>query len=285
MFNKNYCLITGASEGFGKALAIECASRNMNLVLVALPGPQLHYLSDFIKRKYSVDVWAIEKDLSIEENCLLVYQQVKELGLPVNILINNAGIGSTMLFSEGSLSFFQKQMNLNVNATTVLSYLFLDLLKKNGPSYILNVGSLCSFFFLAKKQVYGATKSFIYFFSKSLRRELQFDDVQVSVICPGGMYTNTSVCNMSRSLNWIGRKAMMKPEVVAKIAINELLKGREVIIPGFVNKMFLIMDKFLPSFIKKMITNDQMKSLNSISKKENDQYTILLTEKQDTLTA
>ena len=61
MLNKNYCLITGASEGFGKALALECASRKMHLILVALPGPELYYLSDFIKRNYGVDVIAIEK--------------------------------------------------------------------------------------------------------------------------------------------------------------------------------------------------------------------------------
>ena len=190
-----------------------------------------------------------------------------------------------MLFSEGSISYFQKQVKLNVNATTILSYLFLDMLKENSPSYILNVGSLCSFFFLAKKQVYGATKSFIYFFSKSLRRELENDNVHVSVICPGGMYTNKSVQMVSKSLNWVARQAMMNPEVVATIAINGLLKGKEVIIPGRVNKLFLIFDKLLPSFIKKKITNHQMKSLKSIAKKENKQQTIILTEKQNSLTA
>ena len=64
MLNNNYTLITGASEGFGKALALECASRKMNLVLVALPGPEIFYLADFIKRNYKVDVVSIETDLS-----------------------------------------------------------------------------------------------------------------------------------------------------------------------------------------------------------------------------
>ena len=271
MPNSNYCLITGASEGFGKALALECASRKMNLVLVALPGPELHSLVGFIKRNFQVDVVIIEKDLTVEENCISVFKQVEERRLPVNMLINNAGVGSTMMFSEGSIDFYQKQIKLNAVATTLLTHLFLDTLKQNGPSYILNVGSLSSFFFLAKKQVYGATKSFIYFFSKSLRRELQADNVHVSVVCPGGMKTNASVIMVIRSCNWIGRQSFMNPEDVARIAIDGLLKKKEEIIPGRVNQAFLLFNKLLPGFIKKMLTNYQMRKLRAVPKTEPEQ--------------
>jgi uncharacterized protein len=285
MFKNNYCLITGASEGFGKALALECASRKMNLILVALPGPELYYLADFIERNYKVDVLAIEKDLAIEENCLMVFKEVQELHLPVNMLINNAGLGSTMLFSEGSMAFYQKQIKLNITATTLLTHLFLDMLKSNGPSYILNVGSLCSYFFLPKKQVYGATKSFLYFFSKSLRREVKKDGINVSVICPGSMNTNLSVTLLNKSTSWLSRLAVLNPEEVAPVAIDGLLKGKEVIIPGRVNKIFLLMDKLLPAYIKKMITNNQMKNIKSVTATESKQKTILFTEKQNSLTA
>lgn len=265
MLNSNYCLITGASEGFGKALALECASRKMNLVLVALPGAELHYLAGFIKRNYEVDVVAIEKDLCVEQDCLDVYTEVAERQLPVNMLINNAGIGSTMLFTEGGISFYQKQIKLNALATTLLTHLFIDTLKKNGPSHILNVGSLCSFFFLAKKQVYGATKSFVYFFSKSLRRELKSEQVYVSVVCPGSMNTNASVIMVNRSCNWITRQSFMDPEEVAAISLDGLLKRKEVIIPGKVNQVFLFLNSLLPGFLKRMLTNHQMKTLRSAS--------------------
>lgn len=285
MFNKNYCLITGASEGFGKALALECASRRMNLVLVALPGPELYYLADFIKRNYKVEVIPIEQDLTKEENCIDLFNQVSKMGLCVNILINNAGLGSTMLFSEGNFAFYQKQINLNISATTHLTHLFLDMLKTNGPSYILNVGSLSSYFFLAKKQVYGATKSFIYSFSKSLGRELEKDNVHVSVICPGGMNTNLSVTLLIKTSSWLSRLSVMNPEEVAPVAIDGLLKGKEVIIPGRVNKMFLLLDKLLPPIIKKMITAHQMKNIKSVTATEIRQQVILLTEKQNSLIA
>ena len=283
MPDKNYCLITGASRGFGKALALECASRKMNLVLVSLPGPELFYLAEHIKHHYQVDVITIEKDLVPEENCIMVYKQVKELGLHVNMLINNAGLGSTMLFSEGSMDFFEKQINLNVLVATRLTHLFLDDLKTNRPSHILNVGSLGSYFFLEKKQVYGATKSFIYSFSKSLRRELKEDGINVSVICPGSMNTNATITQLQKTSGWLSRQSVMAPEEVALIAINGLLNRKEVIIPGRLNKLFLLVDKLLPSFISKAITRRQMKNIASVTASEMNQEAILLNEKQNSL--
>ena len=113
-----YTIITGASEGFGKTLAIECAKREMNLVLVALPGSELHSLAQFIRRNYPVDVVLIEKDLCHEQGCLEVYNEIAARQLRVNILINNAGLGSTVLFEEGSIRLYEQQIKLNVLATT-----------------------------------------------------------------------------------------------------------------------------------------------------------------------
>ena len=264
MYHKSYCLITGASEGFGRALAIECAGRKMNLILVALPGPELFYLANFIERNYKVEVIVFEKDLTKEEECMELFKEVCERNYNINILVNNAGLGNTQLFSEGSIAFYKQQLKLNVVATTLLTRLFLDMLRNNTPAYILNVGSLCSFFYLAKKQVYGATKSFIYFFSKSLRRELENENIHVSVICPGSMNTNTSVILLNKKSSWLSQLAVMNPEEVAPIAIDGLLKRKEVIIPGSVNKLFLVLNKLIPASLKKVITNNQMKLLNAV---------------------
>ncbi len=257
-----YTLITGASEGFGKALAIECAGRNMNLILVALAGPELYNLSCFIKRNYAVDVIAIEMDLCRDESCMELYQQVTKKQLEINMLINNAGIGSTVLFTEGPVDLYEKQIKLNVLATTIITKLFLQTLQRHKDSYILNVGSMASFFFLPKKQVYGATKSFIYSFSKSLRKELKQSNVHVSVLCPGGMNTNLVLTLMNKTGNYLCRLSVMNPEDVVKIAIDGLLKGKEVIIPGRLNNVFMLLDKILPEVIKRTITSNGMKKLN-----------------------
>ena len=151
-------------------------------------------------------------------------------------------------------------------ATTRITRLFLPMLKTNSPSYVLNVGSLASFFTLPRKQVYGATKSFIYYFSKSLAKELKKDNVFVSVLCPGGMYTNPGVRLVIQSGNYLSRLSSMNPDEVAPPAIEGLLQRRTVIIPGKLNKLFLLMDRFIPGFIKSILLNQTMKRLKPTNK-------------------
>ena len=267
--SKNYfTLITGASEGFGKALAIECAKRKMHLILVALPGVELHNLADLIRRNYGVLVATFEKDLCKENSCREIFDEVTAMGLEVNMLVNNAGTGSTVLFSEGSIEMYERQIKLNVLATTIITRLFIDMLKRNGPSHILNVGSLASYFPLPKKQVYGATKSFIYYFSNCLRKELKNDNIHVTVICPGAMYTNKAVQLVIRNGNFLIRNSSFDPEKLARPVIDGLLKKKNVMIPGKLNKCYVVVYSLLPEFIKSIITNRSVKKLKSASEDE-----------------
>jgi len=262
MISKPYTTITGASEGLGKSFAIECAGRQMNLILVSLPNSGLTELSNFIRRNFEVSVIAFEKDLSVSSACYDLFLEIEKLGLPINMLINNAGMGNTGLFDEGCPEFYEKQIRLNVLATTVISHLFLKSLKSKAPAYILNVGSLASFFYLPKKQVYGGTKSYIYYFSKSLKKELKCKGVNVSVLCPGGINTNLSVTLINKNAPWSTRITIMNPEEVAVVAINGLLKGKEVIIPGRICRFFFLLDKMLPDVVKTFMTSRTMKKIN-----------------------
>jgi len=263
MQSKIYTLITGSSEGLGKAFANECAKRHMNLILVALPGPELSALATLIKTNFPVEVVCIPKDLCKDESCTELFTEVTVLNLQVNMLINNAGLGGTVLFEQGSPLLYEKQIRLNVLATTLITRLFLPLLQQHNNSYILNVGSLASFFCLPKKHVYGATKSFVYFFSKSLREELRNSSVQVSVLCPGGINTNPAITLMNKTGNYISRLSIMNPEEVAESALIGMFSGKEVIIPGTLNYSFMLLDKLLPAFIKKILTRITMNKLDS----------------------
>jgi short-subunit dehydrogenase len=258
-----FTLITGASEGLGKALSIECAKRNMNLVLVALPGPELFHLAAYLKKNFAVQVVYYETDLSKDGSCESLYTFVQQLKLDVNVLINNAGIGNTKFFEEEKLSFFEKQIKLNVLATTTLTHCFLPILKKNAPGYILNVGSLACFFAIPKKQVYSGTKSFIYFFSRSLRTELKSENISVSVLCPGGINSNANQTMLNKSGSWISNLSLMNPEEVAPVAILGLLQKKEVIIPGKLNRLFLFLNHIVPVFVKRMIIKKQIGHLKT----------------------
>lgn len=265
MRNKIFALITGASEGFGKAMALECAGRNMNLVLVALPGSGLSSLACFIERNYNVSVLYFEQDLSKREECLHLFEKIKENKISANVLINNAALGGTHFFEEKDPEFYYKQIELNVLAPTLLTHLFLQTLEENSPSHILNVGSLASFFSLPKKGVYGATKSYLVSFSKSLRRELKAKNVSVSTVCPGGMNTTPMLILQNKNMKGLGRWSIMNPEEVARIAIDGMLAGKELIIPGFWNRMFMLFDKLMPKWYKEILINKTMKQSKAIN--------------------
>ena len=261
MCNEKYVLITGASDGFGKALALECAKRNMNLVLVALPGSDLINLGDYIRKNFEVKVFCFEHDLSLKEECYNLFNAVKKRGLPVKILINNAGMGGTHFFEERNAEFYHRQIELNVVAPTLLTHLFLEMLEENNPAYILNVSSLAGFFYLPKKQVYGGTKSYLFSFSKSLGIELKRKNVYVTTVCPGGMNTTPMLIRQHLSISGFSRWSVMDPGEVAAIAIDGLLKRKKFIIPGFLNKLFILLDKLIPEWIKEKITERHMKRM------------------------
>jgi len=254
-----YALITGASGGLGKFLAIECARKGMNLVLVALPGSDLNHLRNFIIKSFNITVFCIETDLSEEKNCYQLYQQVKNENISISVLINNAAIGGTFPFDEKEAGYYSKVISLNVITPTILCRLFLPDLKQAAPSYIMNVSSLAGIFHLPHKQVYGATKSYLLSFSKSLRRELKRDNISVSVLCPGGMNTYWRLTMENRMMRtWISRQSVMEPSYVAAIGIQKMMDRKELIITGFWNRCFLLWNQLFPKIIKDGLMNYQM---------------------------
>lgn len=281
MYTDTYTLITGASQGFGKALTIGSAARGSNLILAALPGSGLPELANYVRRQYKVKVHIFEADLTEVANCQRLFEMVSERELQIKSLINNAGVLSRDYLENLSWDYLELQMNLNMLTPTLLTKLFLPLLKQNTPSNILNVGSLACYFYLPGKQVYGATKAFILSFSQSLRRELKGSGVHVSVVCPGGMNTSASHTYQNSTGGWFTRQSILDPEEAAEITLDKLYQGKEVIIPGRFNKSFLVLDKLLPKYFKEKITSGAMKKLNNGNPRNNRPTHIPSDQKQD----
>jgi short-subunit dehydrogenase len=139
---------------------------------------------------------------------------------------------------------------LNNQVMVEMTYHFLpDLLKHDG-AYILSLSSLEARLPLPYKAIYTGTKNFVYAFSLAIAQELKFSNVKVSVLCPGPVLTNPE--GLSR-INAHGSKSkllMMYPDQVARIAIRNMLKGRQVIVPGFLNSIFFKLGSILPVGMK-----------------------------------
>lgn len=257
-----YTLITGASSGIGKALALECAFKGMNVLLVSLPGKDLQQVEKEIKVNYGVKCYSLGIDLSVHCAATKVYDWVTQNGYKVNILINNVGLGSKGAFEEQPLDFYYTQIYLNVIATCMLSRLFISELKQNAPSHIMNVGSMGGFFLLPHKAVYSASKAFVYSFSRSLRMELKASGITVSVLCPGGTDSNAKTTAINKDLKGLAKSSILLPHQVAKEAIDKMLKGKARIIPGAINKLSYHVSRIVPEFIKNFFVLNAFKHVN-----------------------
>lgn len=256
-----FALITGASEGIGRAIAEELASRKFNLILVALPGPKLQEAACDLKQKYAIETIIYEADLTSDKAPEALYQWVLEHRYKIIMLVNNAGVGHEGLFEASPLSFIDKMMQLNMNAVVHLTHLFIPHLKQFDETYILNVGSLASFRPMPYKNIYTATKSFIFYFTLALREELRQSSVKVSVLCPGPVPTSISVKKRMFSKGLVGKMMIITPDKVAQIAIDKMIKGKSVIVPGFVNRCILLFEKVVPrgrqmKILGKMFNNE-----------------------------
>jgi len=245
-WRQHYALITGASQGLGRALAHECARQGMNLLLVALPASGLEHVAQDIEQRHGVRVCCLETDLTQEGSPEALYRWYLAKRVKLSVLINNAGIACYGPFEDSTLSENETCVLLNNLATVKITRLLLPELRSSPSACIMNVASLAGLFPMPFMLVYAASKAFVYNFSLGLRAELRRTPVQVSVLCPNGIRTNR-LCRERIEANGLGaRLTCMDPEDVARYAIRKMVAGKAVIVPGALNRFIGMSSKFVP---------------------------------------
>ncbi len=231
-------LITGASSGIGRDMARELDKKGIDLVLVARNKEKL----EEVKKSLNVKCEVIPMDLGIEENCIKLYDMAKD----IDILINNAGFGSFGYFDETDLEKEIKLIDTNVKAVHILTKLYLkDMVEKNSGS-ILNVASIAGFMPGPLMCAYYASKAYVVRLSEGIREELKKkkSKVKISVLCPGPVDTNfNDVAGVKFKL------PSYTSEHVAKYAVEKMLKGKFLIVPGIKIKFVRLMSKISPNNI------------------------------------
>ena len=162
-------LVTGASSGIGRDMAKELAKRGYNLILVARDEQKLKEVSEEIKNIYKVEAKVIQKDLSIKQNCIDLYNEVKSED--IDILINNAGFGVHGNFVETNFEKEIKMLETNVMAVHILMKLFLQDMVKRNSGQILNVSSMAAFSPGPLMAGYYSSKAYVYRLSECVKTE------------------------------------------------------------------------------------------------------------------
>lgn len=246
-------LITGASSGIGRDMAHNLAKKGYNLVLVARNQDGLEKIKNEIKDKNSqIEITTYSMDLAVKENLYKLHDEVKN----VDVLINNAGFGTFGKFTDTDIEKEIKMINTNVSAVHILTKLYLRDMVREDRGNILNVASIAGFMPGPLMATYYATKNYVLALSRAINRELKKDksNVKISVLCPGPVNTNfNNVADVKFNLRGLSSK------YVADYAIENMLKGKLIIVPGTTIKIARIFSEISPDVIKEKIAYHMQK--------------------------
>lgn len=249
-----YAIVTGASSGIGRCISYELVKRGYSLVAVSNQPPQLEELKKDLERKFGINVYTLNTDLSNETSASVIFDFCKEKNLEVEVLVNNAGMFIFSEITKADPLSYRSMLTLHVTTPALLCRLFGEMMASQQKGYILNVSSITAVMPYPGISIYGPTKTFFRYFTRALRAEMKLDNIYVTCLIPGatdtGLYSTENV-----NVKMLKRFGLMKrPEEVARAAVMALFRNRAECIPGFINKIVLRLMPLIPRVVINMLT-------------------------------
>jgi uncharacterized protein len=238
-------LITGASSGLGFAFAQAFAQKDFNIVMVSNDRGRLAAACDEITKITTGKVHTLALDLAKSSAGQELYSKVKKENITVDILINNAGFGTTGSLLDADLQEQIDQVTLNSITPTTLSMLFAKDMAHGKGGKILNIASMAAFAPGPFMSVYYATKAYVLRFSTALDHELKDSNVTVSTFCPGPVSTNFATRAHALKSRLFARRLPTAAEVV-NVAIEGLEENQRIIFDSKKNATLAFILKLLP---------------------------------------
>lgn len=240
-----WALVTGASGGIGYELCRQFAHQGFNAVLISRDAGRLSEAARELEDRHHVKTLVLPKDLSLPSAAGELYREVRNNGLDIDVLVNNAGFGDLTSLAEGELEVQRQMMQVNMSTLVELTRLFLPDMIRRKSGRVLNIGSTGSFAPVPFMAVYGATKAFVLSFSEALSAELEGTGVTVTALCPG--VTTTGFARRARTENTLlVRLNKMNAGDVARAGYQALMKGKATVVPGWFNKLMIGSLRFSP---------------------------------------
>jgi len=217
-------LITGASSGIGREMAIQLSKMGYDLILAARNQSALVDL----KQQLTTDVILFPADLSQEEACYKLHEMAQNT--PVDILINNAGFGLYGAFKDTDLATELNLIDVNIRALHILTKLFLKDFVAADNGVIMNVSSIAAFLPGPMMSVYYASKAYVQRLTEAIHQELRLEKscVRICALCPGPVRTG-----FNRRAGAGSTDSGLDSQAVAAYALKKMFRGKLIIIPGW----------------------------------------------------
>jgi uncharacterized protein len=233
--NQSWVLVTGASSGFGEEFARQYAAQGRPLVLVARRIEKLQTLATELRERYRVDVIVEQVDLSAITAVVDLHKRLRERGIAIDILINNAGSGLQGPFLDEPLDRTIAMLNLDVVSLTAMTRLFAEDMRERRRGQILLIASLLGYQAVENFAAYAAAKAYVLSLAEALHREFRHDGIVVTALSPGLSDTGfATAANMT--ITPMLKLLMMQPAPVVRAGIRALQAGRVSVVPGWANK-------------------------------------------------
>lgn len=240
-------LITGATSGIGFELAKLFAKDNYDMVIVARNTNELSETSQVLKEIAPITVTSISKDLFRKEAAKEIYDELKQQGISIDVLVNDAGQGQYGEFADADLDRLTDIIQLNITSLVSLTHLFLNDFLAKGSGKILNLSSIASKSPGPWHAVYHATKAFVQSFTEGIRSEVKEKGITVTALLPGATDTDFfNKADMNDSKIMEDKENFSDPASVAKDGYEALMQNDDMVVSGVKNKMQVAMGAVTP---------------------------------------
>jgi len=230
-------LITGASAGIGEAIARELATRGHGVTLVARREERLRSLAGELGDRFGVRTDAIGVDLGDETARADLPRRLDEIGVTVEILVNNAGFGGGEDFAGTDRERLVSMVELNCVALLDLQAVYLPQMVERGRGAVINIASTAAFQPIPGSATYAATKAFVLSLSEAVHEELKGTGVTLTAICPGPVRTEfPEAAGLGGAEEQVPGVLWASAESVAKAAVEAADDGKRAIVPGLLNR-------------------------------------------------
>ena len=242
-------VITGATEGIGRALAEEFARHGHALLLVARDEAALQLVASKLAAAHGVEVQVAAQDLSTAEGCAGVEDALRRSGFYADILVNNAAIMSAGFFQDQDIAAMRRLIDLNASAVVDLTLRFLPGMLARRSGGVLNVASMEGFMPVPYQATYAAAKAFVLSLSRALAYETMYTGVRISALAPGGVATKLHAKAGAENSRYVTLLPVMTSEELARIAYRKFMRGKKVIVTGWFNRFGMFASRFVPHIL------------------------------------